>query len=62
MDIFSLLEHHKWDRSAVHLALVGDLAHGRTAHSKVQGLKIFQKADAIGIQVYIIYRIYIYDI
>ncbi|CAK9095313.1 Protein PyrBI [Includes: Aspartate carbamoyltransferase (Aspartate transcarbamylase) (ATCase), partial [Durusdinium trenchii] len=28
---------------AVHLALVGDLAHGRTAHSKVQGLKIFKK-------------------
>lgn len=43
VDIFSLLEHNKWDRSAVHLALVGDLAHGRTAHSKVQGLKIFKK-------------------
>lgn len=43
VDIFSLLEHNQWDRSAVHLALVGDLAHGRTAHSKVQGLQIFKK-------------------
>eukprot|EP00931_Biecheleriopsis_adriatica_P114768 TRINITY_DN90682_c0_g1_i1.p1 TRINITY_DN90682_c0_g1~~TRINITY_DN90682_c0_g1_i1.p1 ORF type:complete len:588 (-),score=134.32 TRINITY_DN90682_c0_g1_i1:78-1841(-) len=42
-DIFSLLEKKQWDRSSVHLALVGDLAHGRTAHSKVEGLKIFQK-------------------
>eukprot|EP00933_Yihiella_yeosuensis_P028905 TRINITY_DN22677_c0_g1_i1.p1 TRINITY_DN22677_c0_g1~~TRINITY_DN22677_c0_g1_i1.p1 ORF type:complete len:594 (+),score=90.69 TRINITY_DN22677_c0_g1_i1:116-1897(+) len=42
-DIFSLLERNKWDRSAVHLALVGDLAHGRTAHSKVEGLKVFKK-------------------
>ncbi|CAJ1328339.1 unnamed protein product [Effrenium voratum] len=43
VDIFSLLEHRRWDRSAVHLALVGDLAHGRTAHSKVEGLKVFDK-------------------
>jgi len=43
VDIFSLLERNRWDRSAVHLALVGDLAHGRTAHSKVEGLKVFQK-------------------
>lgn len=43
VDMFSLLETNKWDRSAVHLALVGDLAHGRTAHSKVLGLKVFQK-------------------
>mmetsp|Transcript_34290 Transcript_34290/g.79926 ORF Transcript_34290/g.79926 Transcript_34290/m.79926 type:complete len:617 (-) Transcript_34290:68-1918(-) len=42
-DIFSLLEQNRWNRQAVHLALVGDLAHGRTAHSKVEGLKIFQK-------------------
>mmetsp|Transcript_2852 Transcript_2852/g.6703 ORF Transcript_2852/g.6703 Transcript_2852/m.6703 type:complete len:598 (-) Transcript_2852:193-1986(-) len=43
VDCFSLLESHNWDRSAVHLALVGDLTHGRTAHSKVEGLKIFKK-------------------
>lgn len=41
-DIFSLLETQKWDRSVVHLALVGDLAHGRTAHSKVEGLSVFK--------------------
>lgn len=43
VDIFSLLEMNNWDNSAVHLALVGDLAHGRTAHSKVDGLKVFGK-------------------
>lgn len=43
LDTFSILENCGWDRSSVHLALVGDLAHGRTAHSKVDGLKIFQK-------------------
>lgn len=43
LDIFSLLEQKRWDRSTLHIALVGDLAHGRTAHSKVDGLKVFNQ-------------------
>lgn len=43
VDTFSLLENTGWDRSSVHLALVGDLMHGRTAHSKVDSLKVFGK-------------------
>ena len=42
VDIFTLLEMKQFDRSEIHLALVGDLLNGRTAHSKVDGLKIFQ--------------------
>jgi len=42
-DAFSLLEHASWDRSCLHIALVGDLAHGRTAHSKVDGLAVFKQ-------------------
>ena len=41
LDEFSFLEHMNWDRSHVHVALVGDLFHGRTVHSKVDGLKVF---------------------
>eukprot|EP00928_Gymnodinium_smaydae_P071086 TRINITY_DN54764_c0_g1_i1.p1 TRINITY_DN54764_c0_g1~~TRINITY_DN54764_c0_g1_i1.p1 ORF type:complete len:664 (+),score=161.42 TRINITY_DN54764_c0_g1_i1:125-1993(+) len=43
VDAFTLLETNRFDRSSVHLALIGDLAHGRTAHSKVDGLKVFEK-------------------
>jgi len=43
VDVYSLLEASRWDRSSIHLALVGDLFHGRTAHSKVEGLKVFRK-------------------
>jgi aspartate carbamoyltransferase len=43
LDEFSFLEQLEWDRSSIHLALVGDLFHGRTAHSKVEGLKIYGK-------------------
>ncbi len=42
LDEFSFLEQKRWDRSAIHLALVGDLAHGRTVHSKADGLRIFK--------------------
>ena len=41
LDEFSFLEQKNWDRSAIHLAIVGDLFHGRTVHSKVNGLRIF---------------------
>lgn len=43
LDEFSFLEHKDWDRDEIHVALVGDLFHGRTAHSKANGLKIFKK-------------------
>eukprot|EP00927_Polykrikos_kofoidii_P005394 TRINITY_DN12138_c0_g1_i1.p1 TRINITY_DN12138_c0_g1~~TRINITY_DN12138_c0_g1_i1.p1 ORF type:complete len:620 (+),score=86.21 TRINITY_DN12138_c0_g1_i1:71-1861(+) len=42
LDTFSLLENSNWNRSRIHLALVGDLAQGRTARSKVEGLKVFE--------------------
>jgi len=43
LDVFSLLEQRNWNRAAIHLAMVGDLSHGRTVHSKVDGLKVFEK-------------------
>ena len=45
LDEFSFLEHKKWDTDEIHIALVGDLFHGRTAHSKANGLKIFGKVN-----------------
>lgn len=41
LDEFTFLEHHNWDKSHLHIALIGDLLHGRTVHSKADGLKIF---------------------
>ncbi len=41
LDEFSFLERQDMDFSHIHLALVGDLYHGRTVHSKADGLKIF---------------------
>jgi len=43
LDVFSLLEQKRWDRAAIHIAMVGDLSHGRTVHSKVDGLKVFKQ-------------------
>ena len=43
LDEFSFLERLNMDFSEIHLALVGDLYHGRTVHSKANGLKIFDK-------------------
>lgn len=45
LDEFSFLEQLEWDSSEIHLALVGDLFHGRTVHSKVDGLKIFDRVS-----------------
>lgn len=45
LDEFSFLEALKWDRSHIHIALVGDLFHGRTVHSKVDGLRIFREVE-----------------
>ena len=49
LDEFSFLEHKSWDRSHIHLCLVGDLFHGRTVHSKADGLRVFNevKVDLI---------------
>lgn len=41
LDEFSFLERLDWKREQIHLALVGDLFHGRTVHSKVDGLRVF---------------------
>ena len=43
LDEFSFLEQKNWDRNSIHIALVGDLYHGRTIHSKADGLKIFKE-------------------
>ncbi|GAB6090327.1 aspartate carbamoyltransferase [Spirochaeta dissipatitropha] len=43
LDEFSFLEELNWNTDSIHLALVGDLFHGRTVHSKVDGLRIFKK-------------------
>lgn len=49
LDEFTFLEDNEWKTDAIHLALVGDLFHGRTVHSKADGLKIFDtvKVDLI---------------
>ncbi len=49
LDEFTFLEDNNWSNDSLHLALVGDLFHGRTVHSKADGLKIFKsvKVDLI---------------
>jgi len=41
LDEFSFLEQLGWKDGRIHLALVGDLYHGRTVHSKADGLRVF---------------------
>ncbi len=41
LDEFTFLEENDWSFKSIHIALVGDLYHGRTVHSKADGLKIF---------------------
>jgi len=43
LDELTFLEHRRWDDSEIHIALIGDLHHGRTVHSKAEGLRIFGK-------------------
>ncbi len=49
LDEYSFLEQNNFKREKIHIALVGDLFHGRTVHSKADGLKIFRdvKVDLI---------------
>lgn len=42
LDEFTFLEDLAWSPESIHLALVGDLFHGRTVHSKVYGLDLFR--------------------
>jgi len=41
LDEFSFLECNNWETSSIHLALIGDLFHGRTVHSKADGLRLY---------------------
>lgn len=43
LDEYTFLEKKNWDNDSIHIALTGDLFHGRTVHSKVDGLKVFKK-------------------
>jgi aspartate carbamoyltransferase len=45
LDEFSFLEQLEWKRDHIHIALVGDLFHGRTVHSKVDGLEVFREVQ-----------------
>lgn len=41
LDEFTFLEHKFWASDSIHIALIGDLLHGRTVHSKADGLRVF---------------------
>jgi aspartate carbamoyltransferase len=41
LDEFSFLEQLGWRDERIHVALTGDLYHGRTVHSKADGLRVF---------------------
>ena len=43
LDEYSFLEDNDWSTDSIHIALVGDLYHGRTVHSKADGLKLWNK-------------------
>ncbi|MDD7588407.1 aspartate carbamoyltransferase, partial [Bullifex porci] len=43
LDEFTFLEDNEMSFDSIHVALVGDLYHGRTVHSKADGLKLFNK-------------------
>merc|ERR1719183_1293808 len=45
LDEFTFLEHNNWDTSSIHLAVIGDLFHGRTVHSKADGLRLYDKVQ-----------------
>ena len=49
LDEFTFLEQTGWDDSHLHIALIGDLYHGRTIHSKADGLRAFRsvKVDLV---------------
>jgi len=44
-DEFSFLEQLQWSQAHIHIVLVGDLFHGRTVHSKAEGLSVFHDVE-----------------
>lgn len=42
LDEYTFLEDNNFNFDNIHVALVGDLFHGRTVHSKANGLKLFK--------------------
>jgi aspartate carbamoyltransferase len=45
LDEYTFLEQNNFNRDHIHIALVGDLYHGRTVHSKADGLDIFNHVE-----------------
>jgi len=45
LDEFSFLEKLDWNEDHIHIAVTGDLYHGRTVHSKADGLKVFKNVE-----------------
>ncbi len=45
LDEYTFLEDNDWDTENLHIALVGDLYHGRTVHSKADGLKLWKNVS-----------------
>lgn len=45
LDEYTFLEHKNFDNTHIRIALIGDLLHGRTVHSKVDGLRIFKNVE-----------------
>ncbi len=43
LDEYTFLEDNNWNTDELHIALVGDLYHGRTVHSKADGLTLWDK-------------------
>ncbi|MBN1697018.1 MAG: bifunctional aspartate carbamoyltransferase catalytic subunit/aspartate carbamoyltransferase regulatory subunit [Spirochaetales bacterium] len=43
LDEYTFFEQKNWNRDSIHIALLGDLFHGRTVHSKADGLRIFHE-------------------
>ncbi len=45
LDEYTFLEQNDFNRDHIHIALVGDLFHGRTVHSKADGLNIYKEVE-----------------
>lgn len=45
LDEYSFYEQKSWKRDHIRIALIGDLYHGRTIHTKADGLRIFNEVE-----------------
>lgn len=45
LDEYTFLEQNNFHHDHIHVALAGDLTHGRTVHSKADGLRIFHSVE-----------------